>query len=151
MNITIFIIICVLTLSILAPFIAIYAVSFIKMKKYKTHIKIHKWLFWVCIAALLVLEIQIRVAGGSGSLVEGSEYMGTTAFKVLLIAHIIGAVLTYILWGITIFLSNKKWKKRKTLPGGFSITHKRMGIIVIIGLFYIAITAFFVSLFAFFL
>ena len=150
MNITLIIVIGVLILSVIAPFIALYAVSFIKKKEYNRHQKIQKRLFWVCILALLVLEVQIRISGGSGSLVAGGTYTGTTFFKVILIAHIIGAVLTYIIWGITVFLSNKKWKKRKTLPGSFSITHKKLGYIVIIGLFYIAVTAIIVSVLAFF-
>lgn len=151
MSITFAIILGILILSLLAPFIALYAVSFIKKKDYPTHIKIQKRLFWTCVIAVLILEIQIRVAGGSGSLVSNSAYTGTPFFKSLLTAHIIGAVLTYIIWGITIFTSNKKWKKRKTLPGSFSITHKRLGIITIIGLFYTAITALMVCTYAFFL
>lgn len=151
MNITLIIVLAVLILSMVAPFIALYAVSFIKKKEYKTHQKIQKRLFWACIVALLILEIQIRLSGGSGSLVAGGTYTGTTFFKVILIAHIIGAVLTYIIWGITVFVSNTKWKKRKTLPGPFSITHKKLGYIVIIGLFYIAITALIVTILAFFI
>ncbi|MBO3100068.1 DUF420 domain-containing protein [Gelidibacter pelagius] len=151
MSITFAIILGILTLSILAPFIALYAVSFIKKKDYPTHIKIQKRLFWTCVIAVLILEIQIRVAGGSGSLVSNSAYTGTPFFKSVLTAHIIGAVLTYIIWGITIFTSNKKYKKRKTLPGSFSITHKRLGFITIIGLFYTAITALIVCTYAFFL
>ncbi|MEO9531610.1 MAG: DUF420 domain-containing protein [Crocinitomicaceae bacterium] len=151
MNITFVIIIGMLILSVLAPFISLYAVSFIKKKDYKTHIKIQKRLFWTCVIAVVILEVQIRVAGGSGSLVSNSEYTNTPFFKSILIAHIIGAVLTYIIWGITIFTSNKKWKKRKTLPGIFSITHKRLGYFTIVGLFYTGITALIVCIFAFFL
>lgn len=151
MNITFAIILGILLLSIAAPFISLYAVSLIKKKDYKTHIKFQKRLFWTCVIAVLILEIQIRVAGGSGSLVANSEYTGTTFFKSVLIAHIIGAVLTYIVWGITVFTSHTKWKKRKTLPGSFSITHKRLGLITIAGLFYTAITALIVCTYAFFL
>lgn len=151
MSITFAILLGILTLSLLAPFISIYAVSFIRKKEYKTHIKIQKRLFWTCVIAVLILEVQIRLAGGSGSLVANSDYTGTSFFKWLLTAHIIGAVLTYIIWGITIFTSNKKWKKRKTLPGNFSVIHKRLGYITISGLFYTAITALIVCTYAFFL
>lgn len=151
MNITFIIIIGMLILSILAPFISLYAVSFIKKKDYKTHIKIQKRLFWTCIVAVVILEVQIRIAGGSGSLVSNSEYTGTPFFKSILTAHIIGAVFTYIIWGITIFTSSKKWEKRKTLPGSFSIAHKRLGYFTITGLSYTAITALIVCTFAFFL
>ena len=140
-----------LALSIAAPFIALYAVSRIKRRDFKTHIQIQKGLFWTCIIAVIVLEVRIRVSGGSGSLVSNSGYTNTTFFKYLLIAHIIGAVLTYITWATTIFISNKAWKKSKTLPGRFSATHRRLGYITIIGLFYTAITAMIVCALAFFL
>ena len=148
---TFIIVLGMLILSVLAPFISLYAVSFIKKKDYETHIKIQKRLFWTCVLAVVILEVQIRVSGGSGSLVSNSEYTGTTFFKSILIAHIIGAVLTYIIWGITIFRSNKKWKKQQSLPGAFSATHKTLGYFTIAVLFYTAITALIVCTLAFFL
>lgn len=151
MNLTFIIIIGMLILSILAPFAALYAVSRIKKKDYKSHIKIQKLLFWICVLGVVILEVQIRVSGGSGSLVANSDYTDTSLFKWILIAHIIGAILTYIIWGITIFVSNTKWKKRKTLPGKFSITHRKLGYVSIGGLFYTAITALMVCMMAFFL
>lgn len=151
MNITFAIIIGMLILSIFAPFIALYAVKLIRKKEYKKHIKIQKTLFWTCVIALIILEVQIRISGGSGSLVANSEYTGTAFFKYTLVAHIIGAVLTYIIWGVTIFVSNTKWKKRKTLPGKFTITHRKLGYITITGLFYTAITALMVCTMAFFI
>lgn len=151
MNLTFVIIIGMLILSILAPFVALYAVSLIKKKEYKKHIRIQKTLFWICILGVVILEVQIRVSGGSGSLVADGKYVGTDFFKGTLIAHIIGAIVTYIIWGITIFVSNTKWKKRRTLPGTFTITHRRLGYITIIGLFYTAITALMVCVMAFFL
>ncbi|MFA5669104.1 MAG: DUF420 domain-containing protein [Balneolaceae bacterium] len=141
MNITFTIVAGMLVLSILAPFISLYAVSLIKKKEYSTHMRIQKWLFWVCVVGVLLLEVQIRVSGGSGSLVVNSSYAGSALFKYILIAHIIGAVLTYIIWGITVFWSNKKFKTSVVLPGSFSKLHRRLGYISIIGLFYIAISA----------
>jgi uncharacterized membrane protein YozB (DUF420 family) len=127
-------------LSIIAPFIALYAVSIAKKKKYIQHLKVQKKLFVVCVIGVIILEVQIKLSGGSGSLVEMSPYLSTTFFKVVLISHIIGSILTYIIWGILLFKSNKKHKK-ELLPGGFSKSHKKMGYITIIGLFYISITS----------
>lgn len=151
MNLTFIIIIGMLILSIIAPFVSLYAVSLIRKKEYKKHIKIQKTLFWICLIAVIILEVQIRVSGGSGSLIADGKYVGTALFKFTLIAHIIGAVLTYIIWTITIFVSNIKWNKRRTLPGTFSITHRRLGYFTLIGLFYTAITAMAVCMMAFFL
>lgn len=151
MNVTLAIILAMLALSVIAPFVSLYAVSFIKKQDYNTHAKIQKRLFWTCVAGVIVLEARIRLSGGSGSLVSNSEYANTAFFKSVLAAHVVGAVLTYAVWGITIFASNKRWKTRKTLPGPFSITHKRLGYFTIAGLFYTAITALVVCVLAFFL
>lgn len=151
MNITFAIIIGMLILSIASPFLALYAVSLSKKKKYIEHIKIQKALFWVCIAGLLLLEVQIRVSGGSGSLVSNNKYTSTNFFKYTLISHIVGAVITYIIWGITVFRSNAKWKKKNSSTKVFFRSHKALGIITIVGLFYIAITALIVTTMAFFL
>lgn len=151
MSATFIIILGILVLSILAPFISLYAVSLIKKKGYERHSKIQKTLFWVCVAGVLILELQIRISGGSGSLVVKSAYADTPFFKFILTAHILGAILTYIIWGITIFWSNKKFKKRLTLPGISSKVHKRLGYVTIIGLFYTAITALIVCSLAFFI
>jgi len=151
MSTTFVIILGMLILSTLAPFISIYAVSLIKKRDYQTHVKIQKRLFWICVIAVLLLEIQIRISGDSGSLVANSEYTNTPFFKSILIAHIIGAVLTYIVWGFSIFTSNKKWRKQNNLPGNFTITHRRLGYFIIAGLFYTAFTAWVVCIFAFLL
>jgi len=127
-------------LTLIAPFIALYAVYFAKQKNYIKHQKIQKILFTICIIAVIMLEIQIRISGGSGSLVQDSSYIDTTFFKVVLTGHIIGSILTYIVWGILLFKSKNRYKKGN-LPGGFSKTHKRMGYITVIGLFYTAITS----------
>ncbi|WP_153557522.1 DUF420 domain-containing protein [Roseimaritima sediminicola] len=151
MNVTLIIVIGMLTLSILAPFISLYAVSLVRKGDHEKHIFIQKILFWSCVAGVVILEVQIRVSGGSGSLVSNSEHTGAVFFKSILVAHIIGAVLTYIVWGVTVFTSSKRWEVRKTLPGPFSITHKRLGYFTIVGLFYTAITASIVCMLAFFL
>lgn len=150
MNLTLIIILGVLMLSLLAPFIALYAVSFAKKKDYVTHSKIQKRLFWACVVGVLILELHIRFSGGSGSLIEDSKYAETAFFKNILIAHIIGAVLTYVVWAINIFWSGSVFRKKLTLPGTSTNAHKILGFITILGLFYTAITALVVCILAFF-
>lgn len=141
MDLTFAFILCLLVLGMLAPFISLYAVSLIKKKEFKRHIKIQKRLFWVCVTGVIIFEVQLRLAGGSGSLIADSPYVNTPFFTFLLIAHIVGAVLTYILWAFTVFWSDTKFQKKRTLPGRSSTTHRKLAYIVIIGLFYTAITA----------
>lgn len=151
MNITLIIIVSILILTLLAPFIALYAVSFIKKKDYVKHIKIQKQLFWICIAGVLLLELQIRLSGGSGSLVVNSTYVDSAFFKFILKAHILGAIITYVFWAINIFWSTNKYLKKLTLPGFSSKTHKFLGMLTILGLFYTAVTALIVCIMAFFI
>lgn len=140
----------ILALTVATPFIVLYAVSLAKKQDFKRHIKIQKTIFWACIIAVIVFEIQVRFSGGSGSIASQGTYYHTAFFKTTLISHIIGAVLTYIIWAITVFSSNTRHKK-KQLPGAFTINHKRLGIISIIGLIFTAITAVMVYLMTFIL
>lgn len=151
MNMTFLIIMAMLALSVAAPFIALYAVSLIKKNDCKAHLKIQRRLFWTCILGVVVLELQIRISGGSGSLVSSGTYTSAPFFKPILIAHIIGAVLTYMIWALQILVASKKPKMAGVLPGSFSIVHKRLGYVTIAGLFYTATTALMVCTLAFFL
>lgn len=85
-----------LILSIFAPYIALYAVKLVKQGEYEQHIKVQKSLFYACVTGVILLELTIRFSGGSGSLVKVSPYLVTTFFHTTLWAHIISAVLTYI-------------------------------------------------------
>lgn len=151
MEITFFILMGMLILSMLVPFVALYAVSLIKKKDYETHIKIQKRLFWTCILGTVILEIQIRMAGGSGNFVTNGTYASEPFFKSILIAHIIGAVLTYAIWALQLFMASRKRKAAGTFPGNFPAIHRNIGYATIAGLFYTAITALMVCTLAFFL
>lgn len=139
MNTTELIMTAVLVLTLSAPVLSIYAVRFAVRKDFETHKKWQTWIYAVSILGVLVLEGLIRVSGGSGSLSGQSPHAETTLFKTILTAHIIGAVLTYILWTYLIFASRKKFKN--TLPGNFSKTHRVLGKTVLFGLIYTGLTA----------
>ena len=139
MNTTVIIMTAVLILTLASPVFAVYAVKFAKNKDFETHKKWQTWIFGISVLGVIVLEGLIRVSGGSGSLSGMSPHAGTSLFKTILIAHIIGAVLTYILWTYLIIVSNKKFSK--TLPGNFSATHRTLGKAVLIGLIYTAVSA----------
>lgn len=128
-----------LAISIAAPFIALAAVFLARRREFTRHRFVQNLLFGICVTGVIALEITIRFSGGSGSLIRQSPYFESPWFKYLLVFHIIGAVLTYIIWGYLIFASNMKFKR--TLPGRFSKLHKTFGIGVIAGLAYTGITA----------
>jgi uncharacterized membrane protein YozB (DUF420 family) len=131
----------IFALTLISPFVALYAVSFIKKGMIQKHQKIQKILFWTCLIALLLLETQIRLSGGSGSLMKNSPYYGTSLLKITLIVHIVGAVLTYIIWAITLFVTNRKFKNPTEFHAKFSKNHRILGKITVIGLFYTALSS----------
>lgn len=134
----------VLIVTLASPIFTYYAIKQARLGNYAQHKKLQTWIFAVSVSAVLLLEGLIRFAGGSGSLTQHSSHVGTTLFTSILIAHIIGAVLTYLLWIYLVVVSNKKFNK--TLPGNFSVSHKKLGIIVFVGLIYTGITALIVYL-----
>lgn len=139
MDFTFIIMTGVLAVTLVAPIFSYFAIKKARQKDFKTHKKIQMTVFIVCLAAVLVLELYIRFSGGSGSMFKNSSHAGTTLFKTILIIHIIGAVLTYILWTFLIIKSGRKFQKN--LPGRFSATHKKLGMLVFIGLVYTGVTA----------
>ncbi|HMW75773.1 MAG TPA: DUF420 domain-containing protein [Saprospiraceae bacterium] len=138
-----------LVITVLAPLVAVYAVGLARQGQHTRHLRVQKVLFGVCMSMLVIFELLIRASGGSGSLVEHSTHYGQWYFKLILVSHIVGAVLTYIIWAVMVVLASRKWK-RGQLPGKFSVTHKRLGYVTMIGLWYTAVTAVIVSVLAFF-
>lgn len=145
------IILGMLVLSFIAPFVSLYAVSLIKKRDHQGHARIQRGLFAVCVLGVVILELHIRFSGGSGSLISNGTYTSAPYFMPLLIAHIIGAVLTYVVWAVQIVVSGRKMKVAGGLPGSFSSTHRALGYGTIAGMFYTAITALAVCTLAFFL
>lgn len=130
----------ILLVTLIAPFFVAYAIQLARRKEFVLHLKVQKITFFICIISVLVLEAQIRVMGGSGSLSSQSPYYDTTFYSTILLVHIIGAVITYILWSILLIFSNKKYKKGQ-IPGKYTKIHKTLGIITFGGLIYTALTA----------
>lgn len=141
------IIIAMLLLGIAAPFIALYAASLAKKKNYSRHKQTHKILFTAMAALVIVFEMTMIFSKNSGFLPENNPYLGTTFFSTLLTAHIIGAVLTFVIWGSILFISS--WKFKKGISGSFFKAHKTVGYITIAGLFYTAVTAVAITTIAF--
>ena len=139
MDFTFFIMTAVLVVTLIAPVFSYYAIRKAKQKDFATHKKTQTLVYAFCIASILVLELLIRFSGGSGSMFKDSSHANNPVFKTILTAHIIGAVLTYIIWTYLIIKSRRKFEK--TLPGRFSVIHKKMGIVVFVGLVYTGVTA----------
>ena len=129
----------VLLVTLIAPIICYHAIAKARKSEFNSHKKIQTGVYILCVSSVVILEILIRVSGGSGSISSESSHAHKRAYKTMMIIHIIGAVVTYILWTYLIIKSNRTFQK--TLPGQFSISHKKIGIAVFIGLIYTGVTA----------
>src|SRR5690625_3107824 len=89
MNADFIIIIGLFILTLLALVGSLYAVSLIKKRKYKAHIRIQNILFIAVTAGVIIFELQLRLSGGSGSLLGSSPVTNTSLFQGILMAHIL--------------------------------------------------------------
>lgn len=139
MNISTVIMTGVLMLTLISPFGIYYGARVARQMEFRKHRRIQNIIYIICFIGVLFLEGLIRFSGGSGSIASQSAYYGTSLFNFTLTSHIIVAVITYLLWTYQVIQSNLKF--RKTLPGRLSISHRKMGYIILYGLIYTAITA----------
>jgi hypothetical protein len=126
-------------ITLVAPLVAFYSLLLVRRGEQEAHRRAQLILFSVCVLAVVALEIRIRLAGGSGALLEGGPYGGSGLMRVVATVHIFGAVLTYVLWCWLVIASRRR--HRSSLPGTFSRKHKITGRIVIGGLCFTTLSA----------
>ncbi len=128
-----------LLITLLAPVVALWSLRFVRRRDHRAHRRTQGWLIASAITAVLALEVQIRLAGGSGALLHGSSFAGTALIRSVTGAHIAGAILTYAAW-IWLFTISYR-RSTQLLPGRFSRVHRRAGWVVIFGLHFTALSA----------
>ena len=131
----------------LLPFMVAIAIFFAKKKNYYAHAKTHIFLFTVAIISVAYFEYGVRVGGGYEDFSRASSVSQHYLFYVL-IFHIIVAVVGLIIWAHTIS-SAKDDRKRKALPGLYSVAHKRAGKRTFVGIVLTSITGIWVYILLF--
>jgi len=129
----------VLVFNLVAPVWGYAAARLARRRDYDRHQRLQIVLVVLAFVALFSLEGSIRLHGGSGSLVAGSPYVGTALLKGVFLAHILPAVVTYLVWAWLTVVSYRR--RDKVLPGRFSRTHKRLGKLILVGLVWTAVSA----------
>lgn len=109
----------------LLPLLVAVAISFAKKKNYDIHALVQQTIFIVAVIVVGYFEYGVRVGGGYEGFVQGSSVSHQYAFYVL-IFHIIIAVIGFGIWAHTL-VSARKDSKNKTLPGLYSVVHKKAG------------------------
>lgn len=126
-------------ITLAAPIVVYASLRFVRRGDHDAHRRTQAVLLCFCWIAVLALEIRIRVAGGSGSLVERAPESLRGRAQQLLLVHIGGAVLTYGVWTWLVVASWRRYGAR--LPGTFSRRHRRLGKLVFGGLCFTAASA----------
>jgi len=115
----------VMIMVVLLPFLVLIAISFAKKQNYQLHAQAQTIIFVVAVIVVAYFEYGVRVGGGYEGFVEDSSVSRSYAFYVL-IFHIIVAVIGFGIWTYTL-VSARKDSKKKTLPGLYSVAHKKAG------------------------
>lgn len=124
----------------LAAPIAAYA-SFRRARRgdHDRHRLIQATLILLCWMSVFAIEIRIRLAGGSGALIQHAPAALLAWARGLLTVHIAVAVVTYALWTWLVVAS---WRRFEViLPGRFSRRHRALGTAVFGGLCFTAASA----------
>ncbi|MBX2797773.1 MAG: hypothetical protein KTR31_08900 [Myxococcales bacterium] len=129
----------VLMINVLAPFIATFAARLARRGQHRQHMWVQLTLWAVLAVNVVVLEVHIRLSGGSGSLVGDSPYAGTTLLRGVFAAHILPAVATYLLWGGLVWTTFVR--RNQPQLGGRASLHRTVGKVVIAGLVWTALSA----------
>ncbi|MFZ5438477.1 MAG: DUF420 domain-containing protein [Myxococcota bacterium] len=130
-------VILVATLS--TPFILAWAISLAKKGQHQKHRVVQVTLLVVLLLAVGLFETEIRLSGGSGSLMKGSSYAGTWWLRGILLAHVLANVVTFFTWLVLVFRSGKRFGTE--LPGAFTPSHRRVGKLVFAGTVFGAVSA----------
>lgn len=114
----------------LLPFIVAFAISFAVKKHYRVHSYLQIIIFAFSVIVLAYFEYGVRVGGGFAAFMQESGVSYSYAL-IVLVAHIIIAVITVILWGTAIF------RAKKLLQSGM---HRKMGLITFTGVVLTSLT-----------
>lgn len=121
------------------PFILAAGVRFAAAKNFRRHRAVQTTLLCVLLVAVAFFEVDVRLSGGSGSLMKGSSYAGTGWLRGVTLAHVLANVVTFIAWLVLVV---KAWRRFEGgLPGPYAPTHKRLARFVFGGTVFGALSA----------
>lgn len=114
----------------LVPFIFLWSARLARAQS-KKHPVVQGVVIVIVLLAVILFELDVRLSGGSGSLIANSPLAGSPYLTLLLVVHIGFALATYLGWAV---LWVKSFRARdKALPGTFSARHKTFGRLIFAG------------------
>ena len=112
----------------LLPFLIGFGIWLARLGYHKLHYRFQTILFVVTVVVLVYFEYGTKVGGGFKEYIKDSSIDLSFALS-FLIFHIIIASIMVIMWGWTIKVSFAD-RKRRALPGVYSLGHKKFGRVV---------------------
>ena len=95
-----------------------------KQGKLELHKKVQITLAVVLLIAVILFEVEIRLANGIVNIIGEEKY--TNLFRIVLYIHIFFSVTTTIIWSILIFKACKLYTPQG-FPDHYTATHKKLG------------------------
>lgn len=123
----------ILSFIVILP-VLIFSWFSVRSGQYHTHKRTQLWLAGVLAVAVILFEIDIRLAGGTFVLVAPSPYADEWWLTAIIYGHLFVAILTSIIWAVLIFYSLRRFDTQPK-PNDFSAKHKfwgRLGMITMI-------------------
>ena len=96
-----------------------------RKRRYLTHRRVQIGFLCVMTVAVLMLEIDVRLRGGSGALAGQAVAIPRLTARLLLSLHLLIAVSTWVGW--IVFAVRSASRFRQSLPGDFSHPHRLWG------------------------
>lgn len=94
----------------LLPFLVGSAILLAVKGRYRAHFKSQAVLFLLTMVMVVVFELGVRIGGGFNDYMQGSGLSYGWVLSYLLL-HIVIALLTVVVWGVTIYRSMKVFVK----------------------------------------
>lgn len=123
----------------LLPLLVAGAIYFARMKKYRLHAYSQIFIYFFSVIVVSYFEFGVRLGGGFNYFLEGSTISHNYVFAVLMF-HIAIAVITLIIWSVTITMVKKQLATN---------THKKVGMMTFAGVVMTSLTGIWVYLLLF--
>ena len=114
----------VVSLVLVVPLLG-FSIAQAKRGAFLLHRRLQMVLSILLTIAVLLFELEMRLAGGIKSLIDASRY--TLTFRCFLWFHIFLAVATLIFWAITFYHANKNFDGTKMLAS-YRLKHRKLGL-----------------------
>jgi putative membrane protein len=131
----------------LLPFLVMGAIILSRKKSYAMHALAQKIILVTSVIVVGYFEYGVRLGGGFTTFVEGTSVSYDYALYVLLF-HIAIAVITLALWVMTMYKAHKAFSAN-SLPGSFSLSHKKFGMATFTGIVLTSLTGIWVYMLLF--